>query len=417
VIPEILVLENSVQHYAWGSRTAIASFLGRPPSGDPEAELWIGAHPKAPSRVVAPDGSGMGLDQLILDSPADTLGAEVAAEFGQALPFLLKVLAAAEPLSIQCHPNRAQAEAGFERETRLGIPMNARERNYRDRNHKPELVVALSPFPALHGFRSLNQITRLFSALRLPEADALVRRIARTREADALRALLAALLSGEPASERLVSRGAEAAVQRRDEDPAFEWVVRLQDVSPGDPGVLGPLFLNVVELQPGEALFLGAGDLHAYLGGTALELMANSDNVIRGGLTRKHVDARELLSIATFRAAPPRILRAEPVSAVEGAYRTPAREFQLSILDVSGAVAGDASRHGLEILLGLEGDVVLSAGLRRLSLARGRSLFVPASTPPYSLEGRGRVCRAAVPAAARRPLSPRGSPTSPGRSP
>jgi len=393
--PTVFPLENPVQNYAWGSRTAIADFLGRPsPEGRPEAELWIGAHPSAPSRM-AGAGASERLDALIASAPESLLGADVARRFRGELPFLLKVLAVGEPLSIQCHPNQVQARAGFERENQAGIPLTAFERNYRDGHHKPELVAALSRFVVLKGFRPIGEMLQLLRPLELGDIQTI---IAALQHQDDLRHFFSALLSLDPETKRrTMTRAAEAAARIQQENPAYAWVVRLHDKYPGDAGVLSPLLLNLVELQPEEALFLPAGELHAYLDGVALEIMANSDNVLRGGLTPKHIDVGELLAIAHFKPGSADVLRPERVSARERVYRTAAAEFELGLIRVaSSAPYWSPAGRGVEMLLGLEGDATLVAGRSSLSLEKGRSAFVPAEVASYRIEGSGRVCRAGV---------------------
>ncbi|HSD27714.1 MAG TPA: mannose-6-phosphate isomerase, class I [Vicinamibacteria bacterium] len=390
----MIPLDNPIQNYAWGSRTAIAAFLGRPnESGRPEAELWIGAHPKAPSRLAS--GPGGALDRLIHADPMAMLGAPVAERYGE-LPFLLKVLAAAEPLSIQCHPNAEQARAGFARENAAGIPVSDARRNYRDPNHKPELVVAFTSFRALKGFRPAEEILAAFRGFACPVLEAPLQALERRRDAGAVRGLFASLMSlKDEARVALVEAGVSAARGRA--DAAAAWVGRLQERYPGDVGVLSPLFLNLVELRPEEAIFLGAGELHAHLEGTAVEIMANSDNVLRGGLTPKHVDVEELLAVATFEPGPPEVLRPEAVAPGERIYRTRAREFEMGLLDVSPGMAhASPPGRGVELLLGLEGETRLLSDGREHPLGRGRSYFVPASAADYRIEGAGRVCRARV---------------------
>jgi mannose-6-phosphate isomerase len=394
----VLPLDNPVQNYAWGSTDAISSFLGRPnSSGRPEAELWIGAHPRAPSRVaVSPGGT---LEERIRSAPEALLGPAVAREYSGELPFLLKVIAAAEPLSVQCHPNAAQAREGFERENRAGIPLDAFERCYRDPHHKPELVVALKRFVALLGFRPDDEILRLVFPLDLVELVSPLEALARSRSPDALRALFSHLLSLDEGSRARLAAGARAAAAaRREDDPAYGWTVRLAEKYPRDVGVLAPLLLNLVELAPEEGLYLPAGELHSYLEGVAVEIMANSDNVLRGGLTPKHVDVAELLAVASFRSGPPERLRPEPVSPTESIYRTPALEFELGLLRVTtGNPHASPPGRGVEVLLGLEGDATLAADGRSLPVGKGRSVFVPAAVPSYRIDGEGRICRAAVP--------------------
>jgi mannose-6-phosphate isomerase len=391
----VLPLDNTVQNYAWGSTTAIADFLGRPsPDGLPEAELWIGAHPKAPSRV-ADDTRHLSLDALIQGDPVGMLGEVVAARYGE-LPFLLKVLAAREPLSIQCHPNAEQARAGFARENAAGIPVADPNRNYRDPNHKPELLVALTRTLALKGFRPVGEIVAHFEAIRFDGLRESIEALGRQRDAGALKRLFGATLSlDEGARSRLLGLVLTPADDRKGD--AWSWVGRLHEKYPGDVGVLAPLLLNLIELQPEEAVFLGAGELHAYLEGTGIEIMANSDNVLRGGLTSKHMDVGELLAIATFEPGPARCLRPEAMANGERVYRTPAPEFELGLVDVSPPSAYvSPSGRGVELLLGVEGSATVMADGRALPLGRGRAVFVPAAVTAYRIEGEGRVCRARV---------------------
>jgi mannose-6-phosphate isomerase len=398
--PAVLVLDNPIQNYAWGSRTAIAELLGRPaPSSEPEAELWIGAHPKAPSRIAEPKGRGT-LDRAIQDDPVALLGAEVCDRFGNELPFLLKVLAAAEPLSIQAHPNQEQARSGWARENAEGIPLDAPRRSYRDLNHKPELVCALGPFVALKGFRPIDQIARGLQPLARPELAHETSRLAREQTPAALRALFARLMTLDPDERGPLVKRAAAEAARRDKDPAWRWVARLAQRHPGDPGVLAPLYLNLVTLAADEALFLAAGELHAYLEGTALEIMANSDNVLRGGLTPKHVDVQELLAVLTFDAQAAEVLEPQADGPGLSSYKTPAREFELGFLEIAPERPFSAPPgRGVEILLQVEGGCRLRGDDGcEVALARGRSVLVPAAIPGYVLTGEGRVARARVPA-------------------
>jgi len=392
--PPVIPLENPVQNYSWGSRTAIAEFLGRPsPSGLPEAELWIGAHPKAPSRGVGVSEGA--LDAAIGRDPKAMLGPAVAEAFGE-LPFLLKILAAAEPLSIQCHPNREQAHAGFARENAAGIPLSAAHRNYRDPHHKPELLVALTPFQALKGFRPVKEILAHFRSFPCAAIAGALQDLDRQRNPETVRGLFAAMVSLSDEARVGMVEGAVAAVRGRGDDAAA-WVGRLHARHPGDVGVLAPFFLNLVALRSEEALFLGAGELHAYLEGTGIEIMANSDNVLRGGLTPKHIDVDELLGVARFDSAPPQVLRPEPVAAHERIYRTPAREFELGLIDIApGTAHVSPPERGPELILGLEGEARLVADEHPYPIGRGRSVFVPAAAATYRIEGGGRVCRARV---------------------
>jgi mannose-6-phosphate isomerase len=394
------VLENPVLNYAWGSRTAIGEFLGRPsPNDQPEAELWIGAHPKAPSRVIPPPDLGT-LDLAIQNDPVGMLGHEICDHLGNELPFLLKVLAAAEPLSIQAHPDHDQAREGWARENAEGIPVDAPRRNYRDSNHKPELVCALTPFTTLIGFRYPDDLARLLDPIAGPELEREVGRLGRERNPAALRALFTRLMTLE-ADEReaVLARALPEATRRATGDPAWAWVERLHARYPGDIGTLSPLYLNLITLAPEEALFLPAGELHTYLEGTALEIMANSDNVLRGGLTPKNVDVPELLGILDFDSGEPEILRGHPTGPEEKVFRTEAREFELSLVQVVAETPFTPEPgRGVEVLLGIEGDCVLLSEGPDLPLGRGRAVFVPASVASYQVGGEGRLARASVPA-------------------
>jgi mannose-6-phosphate isomerase len=389
------LLECSVMPYAWGSRTAIAELTGRPsPSDGPEAELWMGAHPAAPSRL-ARDGEPRSLVSVIEEDPQRELGAAVVRRFGARLPFLVKVLAAAQPLSIQAHPDAAQARAGFEDEERRGVPRDAPHRNYKDPGHKPELLCALTPFDALCGFRDLDETLRLFDELAVPALDDALAPLRRARDLSAT--FHAVMTTLDPAAvgavvEACAARGDAGAFGRE-----LGWATRLAALYPGDPGVVSALFLNLVHLEPGQAIYLGAGNLHAYLGGTGVEIMASSDNVLRGGLTPKHVDVPELMRVLDFAAAGPvRPRTARPIDEVEAVYDVPAPDFRLAVLRPGGR-ACEREPRGPEILLCTEGALRLSgaslpsAGVK---LPRGRAAFVSAETDWYRLEGAGTAYRA-----------------------
>jgi mannose-6-phosphate isomerase len=382
----VRLLDNQVQPYAWGSLTAIPTLLGRSPTASPQAELWLGAHPSAPSRVVGPAGVEP-LGRYILYSPGSALGPEVMSRFGPRLPFLLKVLAAAQPLSLQAHPSLEQAQAGYSREEAEGVPRSAPHRNYKDPNHKPELLCALSPFHALCGFRATADSVRLLEGLGL---DASLLRDS------GLKAYFEWVMT-LPWVERaaLANQAVRACGERPPEDFAAEcaWAARLGAQYPGDVGVVGALLLNLVTLQPGEALYLPAGNLHAYLEGVAVEIMASSDNVLRGGLTPKHIDVPELLSVLDFSDRP--VIRLAPQGPV-AVYRTPAPEFELSrleLLDVDQVLP----RTGPDIFLVVEGLVLVSCRGSTLSLSRGASIFVDfGHGEPVTLSGRGVAFRATV---------------------
>jgi mannose-6-phosphate isomerase len=371
----VLRLDNPVRHYAWGSTTFIPDLLGRSADERPWAELWMGAHESAPSLVEQGDAQ-VRLDTLVERDPEDILGASTVRRFGPRLPFLFKVLAAEQPLSIQAHPDRAQARAGFERENFAGIPLDAPHRNYRDDNHKPELIVALTPFVALEGFRAPEAIAAELASLRLAKLDDLTDAL---RGEDGLRRFFETVMS--PRGARVLEPVVAALADRHDARAA--WVRELATRHPGDVGALAPLYLELVELAPGQGLFLPARELHAYLHGAGLELMASSDNVLRGGLTPKHVDVPELL--ATLRFEPGKAHVIDPPTGPVMEYPTPADEFALSRLELTGHMTLPA-RKTPAIVLCTEGQLHARDALRTVALARGQSVLLPAGTPKLELE-------------------------------
>lgn len=397
----ISLLKNTVQEYGWGSRTAIAQLLGETvPAKTPQAELWLGAHPKAPSSVLR-ENEWVPLPEWIAEAPEKILGPSVAMRFARKLPFLLKVLAAERPLSIQAHPDLAQAKVGFARENSAGIALNARVRNYRDENHKPELLCALTPFWALKGFRSKKEILELIEQIDIPELHAEVNYIRNDSRGDGLRVFIASLLNREKGRQSdLVDRVVPAAQSLAASDPVFDWIIRLNQDYPGDIGALSPLFLNLIQLQPGEAMFLEAGTMHAYLSGTGIELMANSDNVLRGGLTTKHIDLGELFKTLRFIEDTPTVVPPTVVSSAESLYATPAEEFVLSIIRVGRDTPYLSEKErSVEILLCTEGSSVIAdtGGVVKMELNSGNSVIVPACVSSYHIEGQAAFYKASVP--------------------
>ncbi|GAB2452040.1 mannose-6-phosphate isomerase [Conyzicola lurida] len=363
-------ITNTPRDYAWGSTTAIAELLGTPPSGGPEAELWLGAHPGSPARLT--DGSGTVLD--ILD---------------ERLPFLLKVLAAAAPLSLQAHPTMAQAADGFARENALGIPLDAADRNYKDEFHKPELIYALTDgYRALCGFRPVSataaSIARLLGAR--PGDPALSGWSARLESDDDLRATFEWLVSGGDDVVELVE--AVVAAASGIEGEHFTLVGELAAAYPGDPGIVVSLMLNLVTLQRGEVLYLPAGNIHAYVEGLGIELMAASDNVLRGGLTPKHIDVPELLSVLDFSPVPVPYLAPETTGSGIAVYRPDVPDFVLAV--VTGPVKDAAyDVGGTGIVLCTAGSFTLTGALSSVSVTRGESVLVTADEATLTISGDG----------------------------
>jgi mannose-6-phosphate isomerase len=385
-MPSVFKLNNTAKHYEWGSPEWIPRLLGLPNAeGKPWAELWMGAHPEGPS-ALEPPASPRLLPDLISQDPARYLGEDLAGEF-RGLPFLCKLLAAERPLSIQAHPDAAQARAGWERENSLGIPLGSPNRNYKDPNHKPEIICALGPFVALAGFREPGEIRSLLRTFDCPSLtpllDALDAPPGTAGGASALQGFMEALFS--LAAEDRLALGAHARGFLRDGPPgerAEEWklVARLAELYPEDPALIAPLYLNPVTLQGGEAMNIPAGILHAYVRGFGVELMANSDNVLRGGLTPKHIDREELTRIVRFVPFKPEILQAAAAGDGLEAYPSPVREFSLYRLHGREGAALPFPLRGPAILLALEGELIIPA--EKLRLRRGESAFVVPGTGP-----------------------------------
>ncbi|MET9224100.1 MULTISPECIES: mannose-6-phosphate isomerase, class I [unclassified Streptomyces] len=394
-------LTNTIRPYAWGSTTAIPELLGTPPTGEPQAELWMGAHPGAPSRIDRGEGP-VALDTVIAADPRAELGDTTVKRFGPRLPFLFKVLAAGAPLSVQVHPDLAQAKAGFADEEARGIPTDAPDRNYKDANHKPEMLVALSPFDGLCGFRRPTDAADLIDGLGVPALAPYADILRAHPEDKALREVLAAVLTAEPeAMAESVTAAAEAAARLSTTDSPYaaDYAAYAQAAHsfPGDRGVIAAMLLNYVRLQPGEALYLGAGVPHAYLDGLGVEIMANSDNVLRCGLTPKHIDVPELLRVVRFEAGDPGVLRPEAAPDGEELYAAPIDEFRLSRYVLApGAQARTLDSGTPQILLCTAGRAELRDGDgTTLTLAPGESAYVPASERT-TLTGEGTVFRATV---------------------
>ncbi len=377
-----VLLDNPVQTYPWGSTTVLPDLLGLPATGEPQAELWVGAHPAAPSRVVL-DGSTVSLTEHIGKDPEATLGPETLRRFGPRLPYLLKILAVERPLSIQAHPTAEQARAGYDAEESAGVPRDAPTRSYRDRSPKPEMVVALTEFEALLGFRDPRETADLLDGLAVPslaEAAALLR-----DRRDGLEALVRRwLLLPAAEADRTVRLVVDAARSARGPLPPL--VTRLAELYPGDRGILLALLLRHVRLPSGAAAFTPAGMPHAYLRGVAVEVQASSDNTLRAGLTDKHVDTEGVLRILRYDvAASPLVAPVEAGPGIE-VFAAPVGEFQLFRLTLDGAV--QLPGGGPRVVLVTEGEAGLVANGAQVPLGRGRAAFVPA-TERATLDGQG----------------------------
>ena len=377
------VLTGAIQPYPWGSREVLPRIMGVPPTGEPQAELWLGAHPRAPS-VLRRSGTNRPLNQAIADDPIGELGAQAAQTFGGELPFLLKILAVDQPLSLQTHPNRSQAQAGFDSEEEQGISLGAEHRSYRDRNHKPELICALEPFTALCGLRPPESAAALLDSLEVADLDPAISLLQAGEVAPALRWLLEQPQeSATEIAQQVVTACAEAGPFPDER----HWGVRIGEQHPGDIGVAIALMLNLIRLEPGQGLFLGAGNLHVYLYGAAVEIMANSDNVLRGGLTSKHVDIPALLNVVDCR--PHEVLVQAPTGSCF-TFQSPVPDFSLTRVELAGSQQFTPS--GPEIVMCASGSVKV-AGHR---ITGGGAVWVPAGAGALEMAGNGLVFRAAT---------------------
>lgn len=393
-------LDGARQRYVWGSTTAIPELLGIEPDSEPWAELWLGAHEAGPTRVVG----GPPLAELIAADPTRLLGEDVVRRFGPQLPFLLKVIAPERALSLQVHPDLEQAQAGWERENREGIAMDSPRRSFKDANHKPEMVLALTRYEAVAGFRAPRRAAEVLADLSSPLARRMRRTLRLNPTRFGIRQVFSDLVSKasrpEPAEvDELVgeiSQRLEAGTSpsRRADTNAVE----MASTFPGDPGVAAALLLNPVTLQPGEALFVPAGSVHAYVSGLGVEVMASSDNVLRAGLTSKHVDVPAMLACVDYVAAPPVRPAPEYLSRATRAYYAPVDDFELLVTTV---VPSDSRTQvpgrGPRIVLAVEGTTTVTTPAGQEHLTRGQAVFVGADERTLAVEGAGTVVQADVP--------------------
>jgi mannose-6-phosphate isomerase len=393
-------LRNQIKHYDWGSPDFIPRLMGLVSNGTLYAELWMGSHAGSSSLVSLPSGE-MSLGELIARDPRRYLG-EKTAERYNTLPFLFKLLAAEKPLSIQAHPNLAQAREGFERENRAGLAQDAPNRNYRDSNHKPEIICALTPFTGMCGFRSPDEIRRLLSIFldsippSLREGFApLLQALETPNATTALRNFFEILFNLSSAVKNVLTEYILSV--HSTENCEWELMRNFAQLYPGDPAVIAPLYLNVFRLEPGEAVFLKAGVLHAYIHGFGVELMANSDNVLRGGLTSKHIDIPELMKVLDFNPLKPQIIKPEARFSCF-TYPAPCEEFSLTVMRGTGGVMNMPLALAQSASIGIvtEGEVSVSGTV----LKQGESaFFLPANSgeSPLVLQGHFTFYIASVP--------------------
>ena len=391
----LLKLDNVIQNYIWGSKTAIGELFGiANPTDQPQAEIWMGAHPNGCSRVAE---TGMLLSDLIAQDPDGVLGDYTVERFGE-LPYLFKVLSAEKPLSVQVHPCKAKAIEGFARENAQGIELGAGNRNYKDPNHKPELVYALTFYKAMNGFRPVADIVSLFNQAGVETLRTEIDALHANPSSEALSAFFTVVmnLSGERKQQAIaellatVNRAAKTARARE----AFELIKEFSQEYADDIGLFSPLLLNVIELEPGEAMFLHAETPHAYVKGTGLEIMANSDNVLRAGLTPKYMDVAELIDNTLFHSIAPDDIKLAPYQSDNKlSYPIPVDDFGFDIMAASAQSKSQYVR-GAEIVMCIDGDVVLQSGDEEVRLIAGESAFICHHAKVYHYQGEGTLARA-----------------------
>ncbi|CAE6881657.1 mannose-6-phosphate isomerase, class I [Vibrio sp. B1FLJ16] len=394
-------LNNSIQNYAWGSKTAIQTLFGiENPNQEPQAEIWMGAHPNGCSKVTI-DGQSVLLSELINSDQESILSKATTEQFGE-LPYLFKVLAAGQALSIQVHPSKQEAEVGFSLEEAMGIDRSATHRNYRDPNHKPELVYALTPYQAMNGFRAFDDIlahfTHMVDAVHMPAVQVLLDAFKGNMTSKGLEVFFTGLLSlqGDDKSQSLdaLLEYAKQYQQQEVEDDLCGLVLELAQCYPSDIGLFSPFILNVLTLKPGQAMYLDARTPHAYLKGTGLEIMANSDNVLRAGLTPKYIDVNELAKCTLFEEKPVESLLCQPES--DGDHH----QYPISVPDFNFDCFMQADEtvvqvYSAEILFAIDSEATLfHVSGETMTIQKGESVFIPAYVQNYILSSKGRVARA-----------------------
>ena len=394
----MLRLSGAVKDYAWGSPRAISDFIGIEFGGQRVAELWFGAHNGAQTLA-----GGSPLSEVIAADPVEILGADVAARFDGQLPFLLKVIAPEQPLSLQVHPGKELAEVGFQAEEEAGIPRNSPRRNYRDRNHKPEMIFALTPFEAFAGFRAPRRAIEVLENLNAPLAREMLEILRAHPGYRGLRAVARKLLAPLDEERQIQIEAVITACQDRLDrgtSPSLRvdrQAVALARTYPSDPGAVLSLLLNPVTLRPGEALFIPTGAVHAYVSGLGIEVMSSSDNVLRAGLTPKHIDAGEALRCMDFHGAPPVRIAPEMNGRGTGIYYAPVDDFELSVSDINGEEWIPIPGRGPRILLGISGNLEVGIGGSIETIRTGEAVFIAASEGAVRVRGNGKLAQAGVP--------------------
>jgi len=386
-------LANVIKDYDWGTKTALFELFNIANTNNrPQAEIWMGVHPSGISTAIDTQGRQIKLDQLIAQNPRQILGEKTNNKY-HTLPYLFKVLSAQEPLSIQVHPELSKAKKGYEKENKLGIPLDSPNRNYKDPNHKPELVYALTPYWAMNGFRPIAEIISLFTHLDIQAIKNEVNTLVNNQTDSGLKAFFASLLTLNEARKKCALLEFEAKIAPLNHLP-FDIIKEISKRFPDDIGLFSPLILNVIQLQPGEAMFLKAQTPHAYLKGTGLEIMASSDNVLRAGLTSKHIDIDELLDNTTFHSIPLEQLLTKPVKHNNKIdFPVPINDFAFEIIHSNGPLQIEKTQSA-EIIFCIEGKITLSTTIDTFTIKAGESVFIAYCADSFSYNGTGIFARA-----------------------
>lgn len=390
-LPAFALMENPIQNYAWGSVDAIQNLFDMPnPSQEPQAEIWMGAHPNGCS-ILNLNGENIRLDEWIKTAPEAILNPNTYQNF-KSLPYLFKVLAANNALSVQVHPSKAAAVEGFAKENQAGIDLKAPNRNYRDDNHKPELVFAITHYQAMNGFREYADIIALFEAVNAPVLAERVAALKANQNQDGLTEFFTQMLSLDDATkEQALTYLLDYAKANQDTELGA-LLLSLNEQYPNDVGLFTPLMLHVLTLKPGEAMYLDACTPHAYIKGTGLEIMANSDNVLRAGLTPKYMDVPELVKNTICRPKPSETLLLAPqVESNAQHYAIPVPDFNFSVYTGNANIECESA----EIIFAIDADVTLThESGATLSFKKGQSAFIPFASKAYQVQSSGRYARA-----------------------
>lgn len=385
------LMRNPIQTYQWGSRTALPTLFNIPnPDQQPQAEIWMGAHPKASSEIQV-GADWLSLNTLIESDPQSALSAEIYQRFGE-LPFLFKVLAADTALSIQVHPSKQEAEHGYQKENQQGIPLSAAHRNYKDPNHKPELVYALTAFKAMNGFRPHAEIIENVTKINSGSLNAVFQAFVDTPAADTLQSAFSQLLTLQSTEKTEAVNALMVVADENATEAPFDTIIDLAAQYPGDIGLFAPLLLNVVTLAPGEAMFLHARTPHAYIHGVGLEVMANSDNVLRAGLTPKHIDVDELIACTSFAPIETAHIKLKPTRTEQGAHY-PIAVPDFSFTHYNKVEHLSCHMQSGEIIFAIDAPLSVFHRDHKLTIGKGDSIFIPACTKEFSLSCKGSAVR------------------------